>query len=99
MQDPGPRFGPLEIFGRTFLRCSFRPNWYNKMWRRFEQRKVHRPKNSKQLRLARLEGQAHNRGALIRAGFRKDYFPYVEVKLRQRDQISFALPASGHRIH
>jgi hypothetical protein len=69
------------------------------MWRRLEQRKIHGPKNSKQLPLARLEGQAHNRRAMIRAGFRKDYFPYVEVKLCQRDPISFALPVPGQRIH
>jgi hypothetical protein len=68
------------------------------MWRQFEQRKIHRPKSSKQLRLARLKRQAHDRGTLIRAGFRKDYFPYVEVKLRQRDPISFALPVPGQRI-
>ncbi len=23
----GPRFRPLDIFGRTFLRCSFRPRF------------------------------------------------------------------------
>jgi hypothetical protein len=69
------------------------------MWRRFEQRKIDCSKNSEQLRPARLEGQARNRAALIRAGFRKDYFPYVEVKLRQRHQVSFVLPVPGQRIH
>jgi hypothetical protein len=97
MQDPA-RGWTAGIFGRTFLRCSFRPNGYKKMGRRLEQRKIHGPKNGKQLPLARLEGQPHNGGALIRAGFRKDYFPYVEVKLRQRDPISFALPVPGQRI-
>jgi len=69
------------------------------MWRRFEQRKIHCSKNSEQLRPARLAGQARNRAALIRAGFRKDYFPYVEVKLRERDQAFFTLPVFGQRIH
>jgi hypothetical protein len=70
------------------------------MWRPFSrQRKTDRSKNGAQPRLATLEGQVHNRGALIRAGFSKDYFPYVEVKLRERDQASFTLPVSGQRIH
>jgi hypothetical protein len=70
------------------------------MWRPFSKpHKIRCSRNSAQLRLARLEGQAHGRGAQIWAGFRKDYFPYVEVKLRERDQVSFALPVSGQRIH
>src|SRR6266478_5220864 len=71
-------------------------SWLNDMWRAFSrQRKSRCSKNSTQLRLATPEGQAHDHGGLIRAGFRRDYFPYVEVKLRERDQASFALPVSG----
>jgi len=34
------------------------------MWRRFEQRKIHRPKGVKQLRQARLKGQPRSSAPL-----------------------------------
>jgi len=36
------------------------------MWRRFEQRKIHRPKGVKQLRQARLKGQPRSSAAVVR---------------------------------
>jgi len=35
------------------------------MWRRFEQRKIHRPKGVKQLRQARLKGQPRSSAAVV----------------------------------
>ena len=97
---PGPRFRPLSYLATSSSRALSDLSWLNDMWRPFSRpHKIHSSKNSAQLRLARLKGQAPGCGAQIWAGFRKDYFPHIEVKLRERDKVSFALPVSGQRIH
>jgi len=73
--------------------------WFNDMWRRLEQRKIHRPNHAEQLCLARLEGQPHERGAPIRPALGKHSFLYAELKLHQLNQFSFAPPVSGQRVH
>jgi hypothetical protein len=50
------------------------------MWRRFEQRKIHRPKNVNQLRLAHLEGQPRGSIAVLRRAPRKQDFLDVQLK-------------------
>jgi hypothetical protein len=50
------------------------------MWRRFEQRKIHRPKNVKQVRLARLEGQPRRSFAVVRYANHKSALRDVQVK-------------------
>jgi hypothetical protein len=50
------------------------------MWRRFEQRKIHRPKNVKQVRQARLEGQRRGSVAVVRYAHHKPAFHDVQVK-------------------
>jgi hypothetical protein len=69
------------------------------MWRRLEQHKIHRPNHTEQLCLARLEGEPHDRGALILAALGKHYFLYVELKLHQLNQFSFAAPIPGKKVH
>jgi hypothetical protein len=63
--------------------------WFN-MWRGLEQRQIRRPNYTKQLCLARLEGQPDDCGALIRIGLGKHYFLCVELKLHQLNQFYFA---------
>jgi len=63
---------------------------FNDMWRRLEQHKIHQPNHTERLCLARLEGEPHDRGALILAALGKHYFLYVESKLHQLNQFSFA---------
>ena len=63
----GPRSRPQgRSFGRMLLRCSVLPSRFKNMWRRFEQRKIHRPKGVKQLRQARLKGQPRSSAAVVR---------------------------------
>jgi len=50
------------------------------MWRRFEQRKIHRQKNVKQVRLARLEGQPRGSVAGVRYARHKRTLHDVQVK-------------------
>jgi hypothetical protein len=69
------------------------------MWQRFEQWKIHQLNNTERLRLGQLEGQARDRGLLIRPGLRKHYFPYIEVKSRQFNQFSFSTLVPGQKLH
>jgi hypothetical protein len=69
------------------------------MWRRIEKNKIYRPKNVKQFHVARLEGQPHDRGALMRAALGKHYFLNVELKLHQLNQFFFAPPIRGQKVH
>jgi hypothetical protein len=69
------------------------------MWRRFEKNKTYRPKNVKQFHVARLEGQPHDRGALMRAALGKHYFLNVELKLHQLNQFFFGPPIRGQKVH
>jgi hypothetical protein len=68
------------------------------MWQRLEQSKIHNPDNAEQLCLSRLEGQAHDRTALIRPVPGKHYFLYVELKAEQLERLSFAPLISGQKI-
>ncbi len=69
------------------------------MWRRLEQGKIHRPNHTEQLCLARLEGQPHDRGALILPALGKHYFLYVELKPHQLNQFSIAPPIAWQKVH
>jgi hypothetical protein len=69
------------------------------MWRQTEQRKIHQTNHTEQLCLARLEGELRDRGALIRGALGKHYFLYVELKLHQLNQFSFAQPIPGQKVH
>jgi len=73
--------------------------WFNDMWRRLEQRKIHGPNHTEQLCLAGLEGQPHDRAALIRPTVGKHYFLNVELKLHQLNQFSYAPPIPGQKVH
>jgi len=73
--------------------------WFNDMWRRFEQRKIHQPNPTKQPCLARLKGTPLPRGALIRPVFGKHYFLCDETKLHPFGQFSFAPPILGQKVH
>jgi hypothetical protein len=68
------------------------------MWRRFEKNKICRPKNVKQFQITRLEGQPHERGALMRVVLGIHYFLNVELKLHQLNQFSLASSISGQKV-
>ncbi len=53
------------------------------MWRRFEQRKIHRPKGVKQLRQARLKGQPRSSAAVVRQAPGIHDFHDLRVKANQ----------------
>jgi hypothetical protein len=59
---------------------------------------MHSSKDAGQLFLSGLEGQAHNRVALIRPVLGEHYFLYVELKAEQLDRLSFFPLISGQRI-
>jgi hypothetical protein len=69
------------------------------MWRLLEQRKIRRPSHTEELCLARLEGQPHDRVALMRPALGKHYFLYDELKPHQLNQFSFAPPIRGQKVH
>jgi len=69
------------------------------MWRRLEQPKIHELNSTEQMCLARLEGQPHDCGTLIRPVPGKHYFLYLELKPHQLDQFSFTPPIPGQRVH
>src|SRR5260370_13816676 len=66
--------------------------WFINMWRRLEQRKLHRPNYTKQLCPVRLESQPYDRAAMIRPVPGKHYFLCAETKLHPFDHVCFAPP-------
>jgi hypothetical protein len=69
------------------------------MWQRLEQRKIHGSDDTEQLCVDRLEGQTHDRAALIRPVLGKHYFLYAELKAERLDRFSFFPLVSGQRIY
>jgi hypothetical protein len=72
-----------RTFGRIFFAALSDPSWFKNMWRRFEQSKIHRPKNAEQVRQARLEGHPRCSVAGVRHAPRKQALHDVQVKADQ----------------
>src|SRR5229473_7148842 len=70
---------PARLAAPSFAALSG-PSWFKYMWRRFEQRKIHRPKNVEQVRQARLEWHPRGSVAGVRHAPRKHALLDVQVK-------------------